>query len=503
MNDVLSDYEKDLSLLNTSDKFYYSNTNSVQPVDIKSLKHVAGYGSSVLIEYGGRGSYFLNKLKEGLWQLEVFPDAVWIKDPFGRNNLKDPVAKLIWKKHGMKILLPDLVNNFNLFKSNGKKISLAKNFIVQLEPGNYLISNNDTISDRYSPETDFEKIKAFGEFIDDFQSIEIKNIIPNNLPLFPPESGSGQALSERGDKGELKIKAEVYSEDDDVEVFIYYKKPGWWGYRTYKMPKTDDFTYEFSLSGELSVNGIINYFISVEKGNDVLTFPGKLNVLPEHWTFSQDNPSFELSILPPSDKILIYDPVRDKKNLVLPNLWRYFEYNADYTFDEQSAGELELNLNVTKVKEKFPELAFQIYTGEYLSNIRLNENSSIELEIKKSGYMDSINVRCIFNDGTGFDRNVAIKNEYEKILIPLSEPEQMKYALLPRPYPVFLPYWFESIPQKNKNINTRLESIQLAIPLDNPPSSPPETSSGQALSEGGETGGLLYGIKLKKINYIE
>jgi hypothetical protein len=63
----------------------------------------------------------------------------------------------------------------------------------------------------------------------------------------------------------------------------------------------------------------------------------------------------------------------------------------------------------------------------------------------------------------------------------------MKYALLPRPYPVFLPYWFESIPQKNKKMNTRLESIQLAIPLDN--------SNKEDLSE--------YGINLKKINYIE
>jgi hypothetical protein len=479
MNNVLSDYEKDLSLLNTSEKFYYSNTNSVLPADPISLKQVAGYGSSVLVEYGGRGSYFLDKVGENLWYLEVFPDAVWIKDPFGRNNLETAVAKLIWKKHTMKILLPDLKDGFNLLSVYGDKIVQAENLTVELQPGSYLVSNNEEISGKYSTQIDFKKIKAFGEFIDDFHSVEIKNITP-------------RTFKENENK---KIRAEVYSKDDDMEVFIHFKKPGWWGYRKSQMQKVDDFTYEISLPGDLSSNGIINYFISVKKGEEILTFPGKLKVLPEHWGFSQDNPSFELSIIPSSNKILIYNPLRDKKNLILPNIWRYIEYTADYTFDEES-GEAELNLKITKAKEEFPELAFQIYAGNYLRDISLSKNSSVELELKASECIDSLSVRCIFNDGSGFEQKVAVKDKYEKILIPISEPAPVKYALLPRPYPVFLPYWFESTPPMNKNINNRrIKSIQFAIPLDNPPSSP--------LYQRGETGGLLFGIKLKKINYIE
>ena len=161
------------------------------------------------------------------------------------------------------------------------------------------------------------------------------------------------------------------------------------------------------------------------------------------------------------------------------------EYNVNYTFDE--SGEAELNLNITKVKEKFPELAVQIYTGDYLRNINRDKSGSVELELKTSGYLDSISVRCIYNDGSGFERNIAANSEYNKVLIPLSETEQTKYALLPRPYPIFLPYWFESIPPENKSVNIRLESIQFAIPLDN--------IKKEDLSE--------YGIKLKKINYIE
>ena len=470
MDNVLSDYERDLSLLNTSEKFYYSNTNSVSPVDPENLKHIAGYGSSVLIEYRGRGSYFLDKIKEGLWRLEIFPDAVWVKDPFSRNNLEDPVARLIWKKHKVKFLLPELKNGFGIFSINGNKIIQAENFAVELEPGSYLISNEGEISDKYSPVTDFKKVKAYGEFIDDFQSTEIKNITSNTFK----------------EDVNKKIRVEIYSKNDDIEVSVYFKKPGWWGFRKSQMQKVDDFTYEFSLPGELSSNGIINYFISIKKGEEILTFPGKLKVLPEHWGFSQDNPSFELSILPSSNKILIYDPLRDKKNLILPNIWRYLEYNADYTFDEES-NEAELNLKITKAKEEFPELAFQIYAGNYLRDIPLTENGSVEIELKASENIDSINVRCIFNDGLGFERKIAVKDEYEKILILISKPAPVKYALLPRPYPVFLPYWFESVPHKNKNIDTRLESIQFAIPLDN--------TKKEDLSE--------YGIKFKKINYIE
>jgi hypothetical protein len=142
---------------------------------------------------------------------------------------------------------------------------------------------------------------------------------------------------------------------------------------------------------------------------------------------------------------------------------------------------------LTKIKEKYPELALQFYTGDYLKNSGA-DGSKLEFEImKKPEGPDSVLVRIIFNNSTGFERKISLKNNYEKIILPVYLPEKFKFALLPRPYPTFLPYWFESMPPNEAAAgNLKIESIQIAIPL-------PE--AGKELKD--------YGVKLRKISFLE
>ena len=93
----------------------------------------------------------------------------------------------------------------------------------------------------------------------------------------------------------------------------------------------------------------------------------------------------------------------------------------------------------------------------------------------------------LFDDALGIERKITLNTNYEKITIPISQPEKFEYALLPRPYPIFLPYWFESVPHANEiDENPKLESVQIALPLPEP---------GNDLNN--------YGIKLKKISFIK
>jgi hypothetical protein len=451
MGNVLVDYETELSVLNTKEKFYYSNTNDILPVDSKQLKHIAGYGDSKVAEYDGRGTYFLDKIEEELWRLELYPDAVWLKDPFGKNGLDKPVAKLIWKSHRMKILLPDLKSDFKVYSTGDKSFSASGNTVV-LEPGVYFITNaeNFSVKNVEPTYTDFAKIKKYGEFINDFTSIEIKNVTPSSFY----------------ENEKKRIVVEIYSKEQDTNPHIYLSRPGWRNYQKFPMTKVNDFVYEFVLSPEISSNGLLNYFVSMNIDKDILTFPGKLKFAPEYWSFDADD-SYVLSILPSSDKILIYNPQSDIENLVAPNIWRFVDYRIDYPFDLDN--DTELNIDIRRVREKFPELALQFYAGKYLQNYSPNVEDKLELEIKKSlNGPDSIIVRMIYNNGTGVERKVMLKPEYEKIIIPIAQPEKLKYALLPRPYPTFLPYWFESVPESSVNEIPKLESIQISIPLTEP-----------------------------------
>jgi len=73
--------------VNSSSAFIYSNSTQSLPKDARSLKRVAGVGDSPVVQYDGTGAYFLDKLQDGVWRLEVYPDVLWLRDPFEKTSM--------------------------------------------------------------------------------------------------------------------------------------------------------------------------------------------------------------------------------------------------------------------------------------------------------------------------------------------------------------------------------------------------------------------------------
>jgi hypothetical protein len=99
-------------------KSFIIQTHYFQSRSLNEVKHIAGYSNSEVVQYEGRGAYFLDKLEDGVWRLEVMPDAIQIDNPFGRNNLDKTVAVINWEKWEMKVKLPDLGENFSIVTIN-------------------------------------------------------------------------------------------------------------------------------------------------------------------------------------------------------------------------------------------------------------------------------------------------------------------------------------------------------------------------------------------------
>ena len=67
------------------------------PRDPRQLKRIAGFQSSPLVGYEGSGAYFLDKIRDGVWRLEVYPDEVLVRDPFEQPRPDKIVSRLLWR----------------------------------------------------------------------------------------------------------------------------------------------------------------------------------------------------------------------------------------------------------------------------------------------------------------------------------------------------------------------------------------------------------------------
>ncbi len=78
--------DSNLGELVARDAFLYAGSTRSRPPDLAALRRIAGYGSSSTVTYEGEGIYFLDKVRPGVWRLEVYPDAVPVRDPFEPPN---------------------------------------------------------------------------------------------------------------------------------------------------------------------------------------------------------------------------------------------------------------------------------------------------------------------------------------------------------------------------------------------------------------------------------
>ncbi len=135
-------YRNELSEMNSREEFYYTNTTDSRPEDIAALRHLAGVGTSPVVRYGGSGAYFLDRVGEGSWRLEVMPDAIAIRDPFEKATPDKEVTRVEWNREPMDIILPDLGEGFTIrgLNAGNDRQDAAAGTHFSISPGTWLVS---------------------------------------------------------------------------------------------------------------------------------------------------------------------------------------------------------------------------------------------------------------------------------------------------------------------------------------------------------------------------
>jgi hypothetical protein len=131
-----------LGELVAADAFLYAGSTRAVPPDPASLRRIAGYGSSPVVSYGGEGVYFLDKVRPGLWRLEVYPDAVPVRDPFEPPSADKIVTRAISRPWPMTITVPDLGTTFTVqpVTAGNPKPEAAVGGRFSVTPGVYALS---------------------------------------------------------------------------------------------------------------------------------------------------------------------------------------------------------------------------------------------------------------------------------------------------------------------------------------------------------------------------
>jgi len=448
------DAESDLALLNQKDKFYYSNSTNNKPIDPAKLKHIAGHGNSVLVNYVGKGAYFLDKMEEGVWMLEVFPDVFHIRNPFGQNNQNKHLSILQYNQQKMTVDLLDLGSNFSIhsIKENQFFQGKAKDGKFEIQPGKYLLAPTSS-NPNVKPYIKYAKLLK-QDFIAPI--VKVDSTFINNKTI--RRSINGVAVP---------VKVELYSPDKIEAVKVMYLT--FKGFEVANMNKSGAFSYSAQIPADVvgDFEGfILPYYIIVETDKGMKKFPsGKDGHLLDQKIM--DRIPYQVEILPKKSELKLFEAKKHRFSL------RYSYWPDEFDLlSTPKKDEFEWRIGIKSLYKKDPENLDAELIPDYTIRHFLDEENIVDLlkegdclQIKvrslKAEKM-TIQVAVVDKDGVSFGKTIVIDKNIREYVIPLEDLEIVKTVTMPRPYPTFLPYYFiHKMKHQLKTENIR--GIQLSI----------------------------------------
>lgn len=446
-------YKNDLAEYNSGEKFFYTNTTNAIPKNENELKEVAGFGNSSIIKYDGAGAYFIDKINEGVWRLEVMPDAVWVDNPFGRNSPEKTVGVIKWETHNMSVNLKNLGSNIKIEAINeGNNFApVIKNTTFSIRPGTYIISKKG-IDKTWNPD-------------DTFKTHNLKD-------FYAPETTVDKSwfkhspINEVSENSEIVLSVQFVGPKEPQQIQVI----GFLGSEriTYDLTKTNAYNYMAIIPADRITSGFLNYYISVKmKDDQYITYPAGIEGRPFDWDF-YDRSTYKIRVVPKTNPINLFDANTDSELLV--RQWR----NTFKLIPIENYNEDEYQINIEKLfvpdNENLNAEPIYDYSFKHFIIDKINGRRS-DLSTKENiiFYGRSLNnkpcklqIAFVLDDGSSYGGVIEMGVEFRDYKLSIADLKPVKTVTLPRPYPTFLPYYLEHNIDSDLDIN-RVESIQFSI----------------------------------------
>jgi hypothetical protein len=441
---------ENLSEMNCDTAFYYTNNTNTLPKDVSKLLHIAGTGSSSIVKYNGTGAYFIDKLENGIWRLEIYPDAIWLKDPFEQTSMTRQAARLYWNERNLSIDVSDLGKDFevNPLVSN-RKILKAEKAEVKIAPGIYLLTSAGVDKSRLEKYSKIKNNFLKGLYVPQNISSEI-NVI-NKTPK--------QTVSNE------KLNFKFLIAGGKVEYAnLYVKQSGWRGFKKYALKNSTGFDYIADDTSTFSNDGRLQYCVSVKSSKGIITYPGGIQKSPEDWDFSQSD-LWSINVCAPSERIVLLDAARDQSDIVFPQFNPSFKFVVGYASGSNSEKN-SVSVKVNYSKEVVVPFGLQLNVAGVIKTFVNTLGNYKSLVVKGKGGNEKpgkISVKLLMDDGICFASDFQFSNTWEEIKISLIKFKTDSALILPNSYPQFLPkIWKSGNEQGNQRIDlSKIQFIQV------------------------------------------
>jgi hypothetical protein len=449
------DPSADLAEMVTDQAFIYTNHTSSAPLAPERLTRIAGWGNSPIVRYDGTGAYFLDKIEDGAWLLEVFPDAAVTDNLFGRNSTDIPRSTILTHPRTIQVNLPGLSDFVALQVDdlNRQPVPVVNRSGFTVTPGKYLL-----ISDAFMADDD--NFNVLMEALAASPLVEQRFPLPAaTLPAAVVRVDTFRTCTAGKD---LTLRAEVITLEpaDSVNLLFFLDNT----LRIEHMTRVHGFTYEATIPGKDLKAGEAGYAISVARGGLTSTFPGNISAVMI--SIEEKDNLFPLTIVTAKTPVNLLEPATDQ--------WRLNrQWSRDIDFKPTGEGpdawfSLQIRRLIREDEENLrgpqvPDYSIRHAFADRIKGRRADVADAIYLVVECSSPLQRpFQVALVQDNGIALGALVKPEPGRKAFRIRLRDLKPVPLPILPRPYPTFLPYYFPADPNGKLDMS-RAESLILSF----------------------------------------
>jgi hypothetical protein len=463
--------EENLGELTAPDAFLYTGSTHTRPPYPERLRRIAGSGSSPVISYDGLGSYFLDKIRDGVWRLELYPDAVPVRDPFEMPSPDKIVTRAIYRAWPMTLKLADLGESFTIERIAGPDSRLGR--VTRAERGRFTASPGVFILSAHGggPRT---MLPAFiGRVrVDEFHAPPADSAAVEVEPLASAEYLSGRPV---------EIGARVVDETPPDSVTLWLRPSRLGRFRPFPMQPTTGYDYRASIPASALTEGSFEYAIGIVRNGVAMTFPEKFRRRPSDWDFSSER-FWTLRVIPATTPLRLFRPAADVSRLAFTRIGDAGRQGIFRLVPSRATGADVFHLELPV----FSGRGVEDYTASLVVKERIEARretiaraQTLRLRLRGVGAHQRLHVTLVERDGTSWSAAVDVDSMWTERVIPLSELKAAGGVMLPQGFPGNWNYWLT--PAKGRGASgdaVRLADVErLQLSLRDDRSAPVEPGS--------------------------